>query len=147
MSLKSSVFLALIVFIVGCGSANVAKDQDTSSGDRKLGVKVEVSKTTVAPGETIRLVATVERIRAESISFNWINVTKWGEILGNPESNSIQWKAPDSIPPGSFKVEVIQLVVTAITHVISSTEKGVEVNTEVLTETKTIPITISGSGG
>lgn len=146
MDLRSFVSLVFAVLLIGCGSANVAKDKGTTSGGEKLEVKVDVTKTTVSPGETIQLVATVNKIRAESISFNWINVTKWGQILGDPESNSIQWKAPDTVPPGSFKVEVIQLVVTAITHVISSTDKGVEVSTEVLTETKTIPITISSSG-
>jgi len=145
MNFRSLVLFVLALFLIGCGSANVTKDNGMAGG-QKLEVKVEVTKTTVSPGETIRLVATVNKIRAESISFNWINVTKWGQILGDPESNSIQWKAPDAVPPGSFKVEVIQLVVTAITHVISSTDKGVEVSTEVLTETKTIPITISSSG-
>ncbi len=146
MNFRSLTFFVLALLLIGCGSANVTKDKGTAAGNEKLEVKVDVTKTTVSPGETIQLVATVGKIRAESISFNWINVTKWGQIIGDPESNSIQWKAPDTVPPGSFKVEVIQLVVTAITHVISSTDKGVEVSTEVLTETKTIPITISSSG-
>jgi len=146
MNLRPVIFSILALLLIGCGSANVTKDKGTTASGQKLEVKVDVTKTTVSPGETIQLVATVSKIRAESISFNWINVTKWGQIIGDPESNSIQWKAPDTVPPGSFRVEVIQLVVTAITHVISSTDKGVEVSTEVLTETKTIPITISSSG-
>lgn len=136
--LVSAILTALIL---GCGSATVTKDEGEEG--IKLVVDVQVSKTEVTPGETVKLVAVVQRMKAETIKFNWINVTKLGRFIGDPESNSIEWKAPESTEgKGTVKVEIIQLVVTAISRVISATEKGVDVRTEVATETKTIPITI-----
>jgi hypothetical protein len=138
------MFACLIVFAIGCGSASVTKDQGNSD-TKRLNVQIEVDTSNVAPGETIRITASVDRIQAESISFNWLNITEWGEITTDTHANSVNWKAPDTIPAGSFKVEVIQVVVTAITHVISTTDDGVDVSTDVISETKTIPITISWS--
>ncbi|RKY02175.1 hypothetical protein DRP77_08360 [Candidatus Poribacteria bacterium] len=139
--MRFAILALLAALMLGCGSASVTKDEGEGEGV-KLAVEVQVSKTRVAPGETVKLVAIVKQVKAETVKFNWINVTKLGQLIGDPESNSIEWRAPESIEEGAVKVEVIQLVVTAISHVISATEKGVEVRTEVATETKTIPITI-----
>lgn len=137
--MRLSILALFVALMLGCGSASVTKDEGEGV---KLAVDVQVSRTRVAPGETVKLVAIVKGVKAETVKFNWINVTKLGRFIGDPESNSIEWRAPESIEEGAVKVEVIQLVVTAISHVISATEKGVEARMEVATETKTIPITI-----
>lgn len=134
----------LIFLALGCGSSteSPSKPSNQKEGEpvKKLNVTVETSKSSVAPGETVRLTATVESVRAETVFFNWINVTGFGNIA--PNNNTALWTAPATLERGTVKVEVIHLVVTAISRVISIGQDGVNTKTEIFTDTETVPITI-----
>jgi hypothetical protein len=142
--------------LFGCGSEppsptdSVVPNMANVDQNIALKTEVQVSRSRVAPGETVTLTATVTPVRAEAVRFSWVNVTGHGTLLGLESgtangSFSIQWEAPKSLEPGAVKVEVIQLVVTAISQVISVTEKGVQSSYDIASETKTIPITITST--
>lgn len=145
--------LAAIWFIVsfliplslsGCGSSTEnpsapSKNKETEPV-KKLTVNVEASRSSVFPGDTVKLTATVESVRAETVNFNWINVTGFGTMT--PSNNTALWTAPSALEKGTVKVEVIQLVATAISRLISVGQDGVNTKTEIFTDTATVPITI-----
>jgi hypothetical protein len=109
---------------------------------QSLKINVKVSETAVQPGETVTVTATVEPIRGTNVLFNWVNVTGYG-TLPETNGNSVIWTAPATLETAQVKVEVIQLIVTAISQIVSVKESGVDTDTEVLTATKTILITVT----
>ncbi len=137
---------------IGCGGSSPTDDSfddfsDTGS-DVVLNVGVQVDKTTAGPGDVIQLSATVDAVRAESLTFSWVNVTGHGQLVGEEHGSvsgafTIQWEAPAELDVGSVKVEVIHLVVTAISQVIESTDTGVQTSHDIAAEMRTIPITIT----
>ena len=139
---------------VGCGGSSPTgesfSDFANVDGDVVRNVGVLVEKTTAGPGDIIELSATVDAVRAEAVTFSWVNVTGHGRLVG-AESGvvsgpfTIQWEAPSDVETGSVKVEVVQLVVTAISQVISVSETGVQTSHDIASETRTIPITITAT--
>lgn len=154
MTSRRWLLLLMAAGILGCGSDptsptdTLVPDMARVDKDISLKTEVQVSRSRVAPGEVVNITATVTPLRAETVRFSWVNVTGHGRLLGLESGTAngpftIQWEAPPSIESGSVKVEVIQLVVTAISQVISVTEKGVQTSYDIASETKTIPITIT----
>lgn len=146
------VLLTIALCLLGCGGSSVENplreseetDNTLTQGtpeDQSLNVKVEVSKDTVQVGETVNITATVNELRGTNIIFNWINTTGYGTLTPTSENKAI-WSAPEK-PDGVVKVEVLQLVVTAISQIVSVQSSGVDTDTEVLTSTKTILLTVT----
>ena len=138
----------------GCGESSPTDEQFDSltnvASDVQLNVNVQVSQSRVRPGEAVELSATVSAVRAQTVRFSWVNVTSHGRLVGNEtgvtsSQFNIRWEAPANLDSGSVQVEVIQLVVTAISQVISVTDKGVQTTHDIASETKTIPITITAT--
>ncbi len=145
---------ALSVATVGCGGSSPTDDSfddpSNSSTDVVLNVGVQVEKTTAGPGDVVQLAATVDAVRAESLTFSWVNVTGHGQLVGEEQGSvsgpfTIQWEAPAEVDVGSMKVEVIHLVVTAISQVIAVSDTGVQTTHDIAREISTIPITITTS--
>jgi hypothetical protein len=145
----------MVVWLIGCGGSSIENpiqepeentdnlspaDQHTQS----LNVNVEVSKTTVQTGEVVNMKATVDGIRGTNLLLNWVNVTEYGE-LSVVNQHSALWTAPQTLDSLEVKVEVIQLIATGVSQVISVKESGVDTNTEVLTDTQTILLTVTPS--
>ncbi len=156
LSFLYMVLLGMVTLWLGCGStvetptypvdadAEMASNLDSPSA-QALDVTLAADKTgPLSAGETVRLTATVETIRGSSLNFNWINVTGYGE-LSDTRSNTVTWTAPADVESGQVKVEVIQLVVTVISQLISVDDSGVKTDTQILTETRTMPLTTVGS--
>ena len=148
------VLVGVIALVaLGCGGSSSPTDVEgddfiNTSGEITLNVGVTVSQSRVRPGETVDLSATVNAVRAETLRFSWVNVTGHGRLVGDATGYvtgpfQIRWEAPAELEPGAVKVEVIQLVVTAISQVISVDESGVQTKHDIATATKTIPITIA----
>ena len=148
----SPMVLLAIALSLGCGGSSVENPLQGSEETDKiptqaepvnqsLNVKVKVSKDTVQAGETVNMTATVDELRGSNIIFNWINTTGYGTLTPTGENKAI-WSAPEK-PDGVVKVEVLQLVVTAISQVVSVQSSGVDADTEVLTSTKTILLTVT----
>ena len=146
------VLLTIALCLFGCGGSSVENplreseetDNTLTQGtpeDQSLNVKVEVSKDTVQVGETVNITATVNELRGTNIIFNWINTTGYGTLTPTGENKAI-WSAPEK-PDGVVKVEVLQLVVTAISQIVSVQSSGVDTDTEVLTSTNTILLTVT----
>ena len=149
----SYMLLTVALCSLGCGGSSVENPlQDSEeTGDTptqvasehpSLNVNVDVSKDSVQAGETVNLTATVDELRGTSIIFNWINTTGYG-ILTTVGQNQAIWSAPETPDTDGVKVEVLQLVVTAISQVVSVEASGVDTDTEVLTSTKTILLTVT----
>ena len=138
----------------GCGGSSPTDDSfndfaDVNS-DVVLNVGVRVEQTIAGPGDVIELSATVDAVRAEAVSFSWVNVTGHGRLVGEEKGTvtgpfSVQWEAPKEVAVGSVRVEVIQLIVTAISQVNAVTETGVQTSHDIASETRTIPITITAT--
>ena len=140
------ILVGIVVCLIGCGGSsienpvqepeenteNLPKVEETS---QSLKVAVEVSKTTVQTGEGIR---------GTNLILNWVNVTGYGE-LSLVNQHSALWTAPQSLDSLEVKVEVIQLIATGVSQVISVKESGVDTDTEVLTDTQTILLTVTPS--
>jgi hypothetical protein len=150
--LSHMVLLTIALCLLGCGGSSVENplqesgetDDTLAQGtpeDQSLNVNVEVSKDTVQAGETVNMTATVDELRGSNVIFNWINTTGYGTLTPTGENKAI-WSAPEK-PDGVVKVEVLQLVVTAISQVVSVQSSGVDTDTEVLTSTKTILLTVT----
>ncbi|HIE27841.1 TPA: hypothetical protein EYP66_11190 [Candidatus Poribacteria bacterium] len=156
---KLSIFIILVIIVsifLGCGESSlenpVVSETNPSetkpiestpvpdSALEKPTVTINISKSTVSLGESVKITATVSAVNSSKLILNWVNATGYGE-LSNIKQNSATWTAP-SIGIGEVRVEVIQLIVTVISHVISVKESGVDTNTNIETVTKTIPITI-----
>ena len=150
--LSHMVLLTIALYLLGCGGSSVEnplrESEETDNTltqvdleNQSLNVKVEVSKDTVQAGETVNMTATVDELRGSNVIFNWINTTGYGTLTPTSENKAI-WSAPEK-PDGVVKVEVLQLVVTAISQVVSVQSSGVDTDTEVLTSTKTILLTVT----
>jgi hypothetical protein len=144
--------LGIVASFLGCGGESSPSDPDDLSGhvDKNLvlQVGVKVSSSRVQPGETVTISATVEPVRAELLRFSWVNVTNHGRLVGEETGSvvgpfQIQWEAPSALDAGSIKIEVIQLVVTAVSQVVSVSDKGVQTSHDIASAIKTVPITIT----
>lgn len=150
----SRIFLlTLALCLLGCGGSSVenplreSEETDNTltqvdSELQSLDVNVEISKDSVQAGETVNMTATVNEVRGTDIIFNWINTTGYGKLTTVGQNKAI-WSAPELQDTGGVKVEVLQLVVTAISQVVSVKASGVDTGTEVLTSTKTILLTVT----
>ncbi len=150
--LSPIALLTIALCLLGCGGSSVEnplrESEETDNTltqvdleNQSLNVKVEVSKDTVQAGETVNMTATVDELRGSNIIFSWINTTGYGTLTSMDENKAI-WSAPEN-PDSVVKVEVLQLVVTAISQVVSVQSSGVDTDTEVLTSTKTILLTVT----
>ena len=75
------------------------------------------------------------------ILVDWINVTEFGE-LSETEEEKLTWTAPNDINTLEV-IEVINVVVTGVSRMIST--DGLDTRTQILTETKTILLTVTGT--
>ena len=106
-----------------------------------LDVTVTVTKKTVQPGEAIELEASVKGVRGTSVTLNWLNITQFGELSATNE-NPVTWTAPQTLNGDNVQVEVIQLVVTVISEVVSVGSSGIETDTQIFTNTKNVLLTV-----
>ena len=147
------VLFTVALCLLGCGGSSVENplgDSEETGNivtqvepeDQSLNVNVDVSKDTVQAGETVNMTATVDGLRGTNIIFNWINTTGYGTLTTVGQNKAI-WSAPKISDTGGVKVEVLQLVVTAISQVVSVEASGVDTDTEVLTSTETILLTVT----
>lgn len=150
--LSRMVLPAIALCLLGCGGSSVenplreseetdATVTQTDVENQSLKVNVDVSKDTVQAGETVNLTATVDELRGSNIIFSWINTTGHGTLTSTDQNTAI-WSAPKK-SEGTVKVEVLQLVVTAISRVVSVQSSRVDTDTEVLTSTQTILLTVA----
>jgi hypothetical protein len=152
MNLKSklSIFIicvSIVAISLGCGESSLKnpiepETNESTPAPQKPTVTINISKSAVAPGESVKITATVSAVNGSKLMLNWVNTTGYGE-LSNISPNSVTWTAPGNSIIGEVRVEVIQLIVTVISHVISVKESGVDTKTNIETVTKTIPITIT----
>ena len=117
--------------------------QDVAEPDQvsDLAVTVTVTKKTVQPGEAIELEASVKGVRGTSVTLNWLNITQLGELSATNE-NPVTWTAPHTLNGDNVQVEVIQLVVTVISEVVSVGSSGIETDTQIFTDTKNVLLTV-----
>ena len=106
-----------------------------------LDVQITVTKKTVQPGEAVELTASVKEVRGTSVTLNWLNITQLGELSATNQ-NTITWTAPQSLNGDNVQVEVIQLVVTVISEVVSVGSSGIETDTQIFTDTKNVLLTV-----
>ena len=143
--------LAVLVLSIGCGgsSENPIKeksdqydihDVDNPIPSSALDVKIEVSKTIIKPGEVIELEVKYTQLPETRVLVNWINVTEFGE-LSETEDGKRTWTAPNNINTLEV-IEIIHTVVTGVSRMIST--DGLDTRTKILTETKTILLTVAG---
>lgn len=157
--------VCLIFSISGCGGSNMKNpvaDTDTltevdaddsiveldttqeiEEGNQadNLGVTITVTKKTVKTGGEVELTATVKGVRGTSVVLNWLNITGYGELSSTNE-NPVMWTAPISIGEDSTRVEVLQLVVTVISEVVSVESSGIQTDTQIFSDTKEILLQI-----
>ena len=153
--------VSLIFSITGCGGSNMKNpvaDTDTlkemdadnsivgldttqeiEEGNQagKLDVTITVTKKTVKIGEEVELTASVKGVRGTNVALNWLNITGYGELSSTNE-NPVIWTAPTSIGEESTQVEVLQLVVTVISEVVSVGSSGIKTDTQIFSDTKEI---------
>ena len=115
--------------------------EETTEQIANLDVKVTVTKKTVEPGEEVELAASVKGVRGSSVTLNWLNITKYGELSAASE-NPITWTAPQTLNGANAQVEVIQLIVTVISEVVSVGASGIDTDTQIISETKTVLLTV-----
>lgn len=147
---KLNIFIicvSIIAISLGCGESSLENPvgsenspNESTPASEKPTVTIDISKSAVAPGESVKITATVSAVKGSKLMLNWVNTTGYGE-MSNINQNSVTWTAPNT-DIGEVRIEVIQLIVTIISHVISVKESGVDTNTNIETVTKTIPITI-----
>ena len=154
LALLQVFLLASAIWISGCGGSNIENpvketdpDEDslTSGGPdnpQPLNVKVNVSQAVVQPGESVQLTATVDGVQGYRILLDWINVTEHG-TLSVTSPNSATWVAPTISSTDGVQLEVIQFIVTVFDRVVSVKESGIDTDTKVSTETKTILLTVA----
>ena len=106
-----------------------------------LDVKITVTKKTVKPGEDVEITASVKGVRGTSVTLNWLNITQFGELSASSE-NPVTWTAPQTLNGENVQVEVIQLVVTVISEVVSVGASGIDTDTQIFSETKTVLLTV-----
>ncbi len=115
--------------------------EETTEQIANLDVKVTVTKKTVEPGEEVELAASVKGVRGSSVTLNWLNITKYGK-LSAASDNPIIWTAPQTLDGANAQVEVIQLIVTVISEVVSVGASGIDTDTQIISETKTVLLTV-----
>ena len=161
------LLVGLVLSLVSCGGSNLnnpvsetdatAPDSDstddvveltqnldaeeTTGQIADLDVKITVTKKTVEPGEEVELAASVKGVRGTSVTLNWLNITKYGQFSASSE-NPITWTAPQTLNGENVQVEVIQLVVTVISEVVSVGGSGIDTDTQIFSETKTVLLTV-----
>ena len=160
-SFRFLIFLQVVLFsftawMVGCGGSSIENpvqesdaDGNTttppqSGGTPSLNVKVNVSEAMVRPGEGVQLTATVDGVQGFRILLNWINVTEHG-TLSVTSPNGATWVAPDTLGADDVRLEVIQFVVTVLSRVVSVRESGIDTDTQITTETKTVLLTVTAT--
>jgi hypothetical protein len=160
------IFLVgLVLNISGCGGSNLknpVSDTDTmeeDSGDTiveletteniedaeeagELDVTVTVTKKTVKPGEQVELTASVKGVRGTSVVLNWLNITGYG-TLSAPNDNPVTWTAPDTLGELNTRVEVLQLVVTVISEIVSVGASGIQTDTQIFSDTTEILLKVT----
>ena len=144
--------LVVLVFPIGCGgsSENPVKggenqydihDVNNPIPSSALNVKIEASKTTIKPGEIVELEVKYTQLPETRVLVDWVNVTEFGK-LSETEEEKLTWTAPDNINTLEV-IEVINAVVTGVSRMIST--DGLDTRTQILTETKTILLTVTGT--
>ncbi len=132
-----------VLWFLGCGGSNLnnpVTDTEDIEGEEEVGelsVSVTVTRETVKPGEQVELSATVEGVRGTSVVINWLNITGYGTLSATNETR-VTWTAPDSLGDVNSRVEVLQLVVTVISEVVSVGASGIKTDTQILSDTKEI---------
>lgn len=156
LALLQVFLLASALWISGCGGSNIENpvtetepDEDSflsgrPSNQLPLNVKVNVSQAVVQPGESVQLTATVDGVQGFRILLDWINVTEHG-TLSVTSPNSATWIAPVISNTDGVQLEVIQFVVTVFDRVVSVKESGIDTDTMVSTETKTVLLTVAAT--
>ena len=154
LTLLQVILLGSAAWISGCGGSNIenpVKETDLDEDSVTLGqpgnpqplsVKVNVSKAVVQPGESVQLTATVDGVQGFRILLDWINVTEHGK-LSVTSPNSATWVAPIISSTDGVQLEVIQFVVTVLDRIVSVKESGIDTDTQVSTETKTVLLTVA----
>ena len=160
------LLIGFVLSLASCGGSNLnnpVSDVDTTTQDgvnsddiveltqnrdveetgeiTDLDITITVTKKTVKPGEETELTASVKGVRGTSVTLNWLNITKHGG-LSTPSENSVTWTAPSTLNGVNAQVEVIQLVVTVISEVVSVGASGIDTDTQIFSETKTVLLTV-----
>ena len=160
------LLIGLVLSLTGCGGSNLknpVSEENTTAENinatddvveltqipdvaepeqvTDLDVKITVTKKTVQPGEEIELTASVKGVRGTSVTLNWLNITQFGELSASTE-NPVTWTAPQTLDGENVQVEVIQLVVTVISEVVSVGSSGIETDTQIFTDTKNVLLTV-----
>ncbi len=107
-----------------------------------LDVTVTVTKKAVKPGEQVELTASVKGVRGTSVVLNWLNITEYG-ALSATNDNPVTWTAPDTLGEVNTRVEVLQLVVTVISEVVSVGSTGIQTDTQILSDTTEILLKVT----
>ena len=145
------LLLAVLVLSIGCGGSGENPTKEKSDQydiydienpipSSALDVKIEASKTIINPGEVIELEVKYTQLPETRVLVDWINVTEFGE-LSETEGEKLTWTAPDNINTLEV-IEIIHTVVTGVSRMIST--DGLDTRTKILTETKTILLTVAG---
>ena len=145
------LLLAVLVLSIGCGGSGENPTKEKSDQydiydienpipSSALDVKIEASKTIIKPGEVIEIEVKYTQLPETRVLVDWINVTEFGE-LSETEGEKLTWTAPDNINTLEV-IEIIHTVVTGVSRMIST--DGLDTRTKILTETKTILLTVAG---
>ena len=145
------LLLAVFVLSIGCGGSGENPTKEKSDQydihdienpipSSALDVKIEASKTIIEPGEVIEIEVKYTQLPETRVLVDWINVTEFGELSGT-EGEKLTWTAPDNINTLEV-IEIIHTVVTGVSRMIST--DGLDTRTKILTETKTILLTVTG---
>ena len=160
------LLIGFVLSLTSCGGSNLnnpVSDVDTTMQDGEtsddiieltqnqdveepgqvtdLDVTVTVTKKMVKPGEGTELTASVNGVRGTSVTLNWLNITKYG-ALSTLSEYAVTWTAPNTLNGENVQVEVIQLVVTVISEVVSVGASGIDTDTQIFSETKTVLLTV-----
>ena len=155
-------FIGLVLSISSCGGSNMnnpvsdtdTMEDDTESSDEtivelettsdeegeqanELNVSITVTKKTVKPGEQVEITASVQGVRGTSVVLNWLNITGYGTLSATNE-NPVTWTAPDTLGEVNTRVEVLQLVVTVISEIVSVGASGIQTDTQIFSDTTDI---------
>ena len=144
--------LAVLVLSIGCGGSGENPSKEKSNQydihdienpipSSALDVKIEARKTIIKLGEVIEIEVKYAQLPESRVLVDWINVTEFGK-LSETEEEKLTWTAPDNINTLEV-IEVINAVVTGVSRMIST--DGLDTRTQILTETKTILLTVTGT--
>ena len=141
------LLLAVLVLSIGCGGSGENPSKEKSNQydihdienpipSSALDVKIEASNTIIKSGEVIEIKVQYTQLPETRVLVDWINVTEFGE-LSETEGEKLTWTA--------YTLEVIEIIHTVVTGVsrMISTD-GLDTRTKILTETKTILLTVTG---